>query len=53
MRFTHHAKLLALGAALAGLVVVPSVGEVSTATSEPSCGPINADGFHEYRQPIR
>ena len=47
MRFTHHAKLLALGAALAGLVVVPSVGEVSTATSEPSCGPINADGFHE------
>ncbi len=47
MRFTHDAELLALGADLAGLVVVPSIGEVSTATSEPSSGPISADGCHE------
>ena len=47
MRFTHHTKLLALGAALAGLVIVPSIGEVSTATGEPVCGPVDDQGFHQ------
>ena len=49
MRFTHHAKLLALGAALAGLLIVPSIGEVSKASGD-SCGPIvDIDGndFHQ------
>ena len=47
MRFTHHAKLLALGAALAGLVIVPSVGEVSMADPTGACGFPDGAGVYE------
>ena len=50
MRFTHHAKLLALGAALAGLVIVPSVGEVSLADPTGACGFPDSDGVYEIWQ---